>query len=73
MKYDFSFFDKGISRYGTRSEKWDDPSVCGADDLAMWVADWDFECAEPIVKALQERAAHPCFGYNDASLRRYRP
>ena len=64
MKYDFSFFDKGINRVGTRSEKWDDPIHCGSDDLAMWVADWDFECAEPIVKALQNRAQHPCFGYS---------
>ena len=64
MKYDFSFFDKGISRFGTRSEKWDDPVHCGPDDLAMWVADWDFACADPIVNALQERAMHPCFGYS---------
>jgi len=64
MKYDFSFFDKGISRFGTRSEKWDDPVHCGPEDLAMWVADWDFACAEPIVNALQERAKHPCFGYS---------
>lgn len=64
MKYDFSFFDQSISRFGTRSEKWDDPVHCGPEDLAMWVADWDFRCAEPIVKALQERAMHPCFGYN---------
>ena len=64
MKYDFSFFDKGIERHGTRCEKWDDPAVCGADDLAMWVADWDFACAEPIVNALKERAMHPCYGYS---------
>ena len=64
MKYDFSFFDQSINRFGTRSEKWDDPVHCGPDDLAMWVADWDFACAEPIVNALQERAKHPCFGYS---------
>jgi len=64
MKYDFSFFDKGIDRYGTRSEKWDDPAQCGKDDLAMWVADWDFACAQPIVDALKERALHPCYGYS---------
>lgn len=66
MKYDFSFFDKGIERCGTRSEKWDDPEHCGKDDLAMWVADWDFACAEPIVDALKERAMHPCYGYSCA-------
>lgn len=64
MKYDFSFFDKGVNRFGTRSEKWDDPVHCGKEDLAMWVADWDFACAEPIIKALQDRAQHPCFGYS---------
>ena len=64
MKYDFSFFDAGVNRFGTRSEKWDDPAVCTKDDLAMWVADWDFACADPIVDALKQRAEHPCYGYS---------
>ena len=62
MKYDKAFFDAGIVRRGTRSVKWD-TSHCGPDDLPMWVADWDFPCAEPIVHALQRRAEHPCYGY----------
>lgn len=64
MKYDFSFFDKGVNRFGTRSEKWDDPIHRDHEDLAMWVADWDFACADPIVKVIQDRAQHPCFGYS---------
>lgn len=64
MKYDFSFFDAGIDRHGTRCEKWDDPKQCAEGDLAMWVADWDFPCAEPIVNALKARAEHPCYGYS---------
>ena len=29
----------------------------------MWVADMDFPCPEPVVKALKERARHGIFGY----------
>lgn len=63
MIYDRAFFDAGVSRIGTRCEKWDDPAYRKADDLPMWVADWDFQCAQPIVDALKARAAHPCYGY----------
>lgn len=66
MQYDHAFFDAGVKRAGTRCEKWDDPAVCGHDDLAMWVADWDFCCAQPIVEALKRRAEHPCYGYSCA-------
>ena len=31
--------------------------------LAMWVADMDFRCPEPVIKALVERAQHGIFGY----------
>ena len=64
MKYDRSFFDAGIPRRGSRSVKWDAASFCGPDDLPMWVADWDFRCAEPIVEALKQRAEHACYGYS---------
>jgi cystathionine beta-lyase len=30
----------------------------------MWVADMDFPCAEPIVSAIEKRAAHPVYGYS---------
>ena len=36
------------------------------DVLPMWVADMDFAAAEPIRQALQERLAHPVFGYAQA-------
>lgn len=64
MKYDRSFFDAGIPRAGTRCVKWDVADLVGPGDLPMWVADWDFRCAEPIVEALKKRAEHPCYGYS---------
>lgn len=63
MRYDKSFFDAGIQRMGTASEKWDDAAVCPAGTLPMWVADMDFACAEPIKEALMARARHACYGY----------
>ncbi len=63
MIYDKAFFDQPLQRQGTRSVKWDAAAKAGADALPMWVADWDFRCAEPIVQALKDRAAHPCYGY----------
>ena len=63
MQYDRSFFDAGIDRANTQCAKWDDPAFCKPGDLPMWVADWDFRCAEPIVEALKKRADHPCYGY----------
>lgn len=58
-------FDKIIERKGTDSFKWDmNTEYFGREDvIPMWVADMDFACAEPIVKAVQERAKHPVFGY----------
>ena len=64
MTYDHAFFDAGIQRRGTRCVKWDAQAMCGGDDLPMWVADWDFRCAEPIVQAICGRAEHPCYGYS---------
>ena len=64
MKYDRSFFDAGIDRRGTRCVKWDAAELVKPGDLPMWVADWDFRCAEPIVQALRQRAEHPCYGYS---------
>lgn len=62
MKYDF---DTPIDRRGTSSYKWDTGSdFFGRDDIIpMWVADMDFPCAPCIVKAVQQRAAHPIYGY----------
>ncbi len=53
-------FDKFPDRADSDSVKWHEVS---GDVLPMWVADMDFESAPPVVKAIQERAAHPYFGY----------
>lgn len=74
MKYDF---DTEIPREGTDSVKWEFAQVgedmlhfertdrfFGEDRaLPMWVADMDFRCPEPVVRALRERAEHGIFGY----------
>lgn len=45
--------------------KWDNIKLFGRDDLInMWVADMDFPCPEPVVKALKERAEYPVYGYS---------
>lgn len=62
MIYDF---DAIIERRRTDCEKWDHaPVLFGAPDvLPLWVADMDFPVAEPIIKAIRERADHPVYGY----------
>ena len=70
-------FDEEVDRKGTNATKWE--FVQGGDDLLrwqatddcfgpnrllpMWVADMDFRCPEPVVKALVERAEHGIYGY----------
>jgi cystathionine beta-lyase len=65
VKYDF---DTLLERSGTNSAKWDKRAeLFGSDDvLPLWVADMDFPCPEPVVRAVQERAAHPIYGYGFA-------
>lgn len=62
MKYDF---DRIIDRRGTNSSKWDlNKTMFGTEDvLDMWVADMDFECPEPVLRAIRERLEHPILGY----------
>lgn len=74
MDYDF---DSEIPREGTNSVKWEfaqegenmlafarTDRFFGEDRaLPMWVADMDFRCPEPVVKALIARAEHGIFGY----------
>ena len=64
MRYDF---DKIIDRRQTGSTKWDGSilkNLYGDEDvLPLWLADMDFECPEPLVEALKNRAAHPIYGY----------
>jgi cystathionine beta-lyase len=70
-------FDTEVAREGTNSIKWE--FIQGEKDLLhfehtdrffgddrilpMWVADMDFRCPEPVVKALIERAQHGIYGY----------
>ena len=61
MKYNF---DEIIDRSGTSATKMESlPKGCPDDALPLWVADMDFACAEPILKALHERIAKKIFGY----------
>ena len=61
-RYDF---DRVIDRKGTDSVKYDLlTTLYGREDLLpMWVADMDFEVPPFIREAIQERAAHPVYGY----------
>lgn len=52
-------FDKSINRRQTNSYKWD----IAENELPMWVADMDFEVANPIIDAMQNRVNHKVFGY----------
>lgn len=57
LKHDF---DAVVERRHTQCKKWD---TYGDDVIPMWIADTDFTCPEPIVKAIQKRAAHAVYGY----------
>ncbi len=58
-------FDRDIPRNGTHSLKHDGRAATfGTTDLLpLWVADMDFASPEAVTRALQERAAHPIYGY----------
>ena len=62
MRYNF---DEVCDRTNTGCVKWDNVrTIFGSQDvIPMWVADMDFPVAQPIVDALQKRAAHPFYGY----------
>lgn len=66
MSHKMTAFDERIERFGTNSIKWDAmKTFIGKEDLLpFWVADMDFRSPEPIVKALEKRAAHGVYGYN---------
>ena len=64
--FDFEFFDMGLDRMGTATEKWDVArKEHGADLLPMWVADMDFSSPPAVQAALLKRAAHPTYGYTE--------
>ncbi|MDD2648068.1 MAG: PatB family C-S lyase [Eubacteriales bacterium] len=66
MQYDKEFFDYGLRRIGTHSEKWDAMRAeQGQDMLAAWVADMDFESPHEVRDVLLARAAHPTYGYTE--------
>jgi cystathionine beta-lyase len=70
VNYDF---DSIIDRTSTHSLKWDTrrlPPGC-KDALPLWVADMDFACPPEVVSAIQERAAHPIYGYTGRSQGNY--
>ena len=66
-------FDHDIPRNGTNSVKHDGrASYFGTPDvLPLWVADMDFASPEAVTRALQERAAHPIYGYTQYSESAY--
>lgn len=53
-------FDRVISRTGTDSIKW---RLYPEDVLPLWVADMDFASPPEIIGEIQNRLAHPIFGY----------
>lgn len=53
-------FDQPTDRRGTCSYKWD---LAPEGVIPMWVADMDFEVADPIREALLQRVQHGIFGY----------
>ncbi len=58
-------FDQEIPRNGTHSVKHDGRAAYfgTADVLPLWVADMDFASPEAVMRALQQRATHPVYGY----------
>lgn len=69
MEFTFDYFDRGIERTGTRSEKWDYALADGAsaDFLPMWVADMDFPSPPSVQQAILSRAAHQTYGYTEVA------
>ena len=68
MEFDKAYFDAGIDRVGTESEKWDGmiEETGDADMLPMWVADMDFPSAPAIAKALEGVLSWGTWGYTIA-------
>lgn len=59
--FDESYFDAGLDRRGTRSEKWDGTEKESV--LPLWVADMDFPSPPEVAEAIAVRALHPTYGY----------
>ncbi len=61
-------FETTLDRRNTFCTKWDGLDkrfgLENADDvISMWIADMDFACPPEVVKAVQDTAAHPAYGY----------
>ena len=54
-------FDEIIDRSPTFSYKWH--KYAGTDILPMWVADTEFKCPPPVLRAMHERIEHGLLGY----------
>ena len=56
---------EAVNRQGTYTTKWDDAKKkFGTDDLLpLWVADMDLASPVCVQKTMQQRAAHPIYGY----------
>lgn len=73
----FDNFDKYVDRtnisikYGNKGKQYPGFSV-REDAIPMWIADMDFACCEPVVKALYRTADQGTFGYEDPAGDRYR-
>ena len=66
MEFNQEYFDEGLYRMGTRSEKWDScRKEFGEDVLPMWVADMDFPSPPAVAEAVLKRAGHPTFCYTE--------
>ena len=65
MKYDF---DKIINRKNTHSIKWDkhllEEFFGTSDVLPLWVADMDFQCPQPLIEAMKQKADEGIYGYS---------
>ncbi len=59
-------FGKPIERADTGAQKYDNrlPIFGRPDVIPLWVADMDFAVPPAVSEALQQRAAHPVFGYH---------
>lgn len=68
-------FDRVIDRVGTDCVKWDFRTNCSPKaqkyGLPFWIADMDFECAEPIIEALHKKVNHKIFGYSSNDSEKY--
>lgn len=71
LKGGIFIFNSLPNRDGLFSTKFEVLKTYGADVIPMWVADMDFPVCDCIVKALENRASAPSFGYTDRDLSFY--